>query len=46
MATVVWLIGFYAVLFGIGLLAFARRLRGLHEHMSELTTPLSQAKPA
>jgi uncharacterized membrane protein HdeD (DUF308 family) len=43
---VVWVIGFYAVLFGIGMLAFAWRLRGLHEHMSELTTPVSQANPA
>ena len=43
---VVWVVGFYAVLFGIGMLAFAWRLRGLHEHVSELTRPLSQAKPA
>jgi len=29
----VWLIGLYAVIFGIGLLVFAWKLRALHEHM-------------
>jgi uncharacterized membrane protein HdeD (DUF308 family) len=42
---IVWVIGFYAVLFGIGMLAFAWRLRGLHEHMAEVTAPVSQPRP-
>jgi uncharacterized membrane protein HdeD (DUF308 family) len=32
----VWLIGLYAVVFGIALLAFAWRLRGLYQHMPEV----------
>jgi uncharacterized membrane protein HdeD (DUF308 family) len=41
----VWLIGLYAILFGIGLLAFAWRLRGLLEHMPEVSSRSSQTRP-
>ena len=41
----VWLIGFYAILFGIGLLAFAWRLRGLLEHMPNVSSRASQTRP-
>jgi uncharacterized membrane protein HdeD (DUF308 family) len=41
----VWLIGLYAVIFGIAMLAFAWRLRGMYEHMPHIsatpqTTPV------
>ena len=40
----VWLIGLYAVIFGIGMLVFGWRLRGLAQHMPELSrTP--QTRP-
>jgi hypothetical protein len=45
-ADVVWLIGLYAVVFGVGLLAFAWRLRGLSEHMPDVSARASQARPA
>jgi uncharacterized membrane protein HdeD (DUF308 family) len=41
----VWLIGVYAVIFGLGLLAFAWRLRGLLEHMQGASSRASQARP-
>jgi uncharacterized membrane protein HdeD (DUF308 family) len=44
--TVVWLIGLYAVLFGIGLLVFAWRLHGLTEGMPKLSGRASQTRPA
>jgi uncharacterized membrane protein HdeD (DUF308 family) len=43
--TLVWLIGVYAVLFGIGLLVFAWRLHGLIEHMPRLSAQASQTRP-
>ena len=43
--TLVWLIGLYAVLFGVSLLAFAWRLRGLLEHMPAVFSPVSQTRP-
>ena len=43
--TLVWLIGLYAVLFGVGLLAFAWRLRGLLEHMPAVSSQVSQTRP-
>jgi uncharacterized membrane protein HdeD (DUF308 family) len=43
--TLVWLIGLYAVLFGVGLLAFAWRLRGLLAHLPAVSSPVSQARP-
>jgi uncharacterized membrane protein HdeD (DUF308 family) len=42
--TLVWLIGLYAVLFGLGLLAFAWRLHGLLEHMPAVSPPVSQTR--
>jgi uncharacterized membrane protein HdeD (DUF308 family) len=41
----VWLIGLYAIIFGIAMLAFAWRLRGMYEHMPHIsatpqTTPV------
>lgn len=42
---IVWLIGFYAVIFGVGLLAFAWRLRGLLEHMPKAASQAPQTRP-
>jgi uncharacterized membrane protein HdeD (DUF308 family) len=42
----VWLIGLYAVIFGIGMLALAWRLRGLLEHMPEVPSRAPQTRPA
>ena len=41
----VWLIGLYAVIFGIGMLALAWRLRGLLEHMPEVPSREPQTRP-
>jgi uncharacterized membrane protein HdeD (DUF308 family) len=41
----VWLIGLYAVIFGLGLLAFAWRLRGLLEHLPDVSSRASQTRP-
>ena len=38
----VWLIGLYAVLFGSCMLALAWRLRGLLEHMPDVSSRASQ----
>lgn len=43
--TLVWLIGLYAVLFGLGLLVVAWRLRGLLEEMPDLSSRVSQTRP-
>ena len=43
--TLVWLIGLYAVLFGVSLLAFAWRLRGLLDHLPAVSSPVSQTRP-
>lgn len=42
---VVWLIGLYAVIFGIALLVLAFRLRGLQEHMPDLASKAPRPKP-
>ena len=42
---VVWLIGLYAIIFGVGMLMFAWRLRGLAQHMPEFAAS-PQARPA
>jgi uncharacterized membrane protein HdeD (DUF308 family) len=41
----VWLIGLYAVVFGIGMFALAWRLRGLLKHMPEVSSRAPQARP-
>ena len=43
--TLVWLIGLYAVLFGVSLLAFAWRLRELLEYMPAVSSQVSQTRP-
>jgi uncharacterized membrane protein HdeD (DUF308 family) len=43
---VVWLIGLYAVVFGIVELVLAWKLRGLAEHMPNVPSGASQARPA
>jgi uncharacterized membrane protein HdeD (DUF308 family) len=42
----VWLIGLYAVIFGISLLVFAWRLRALQERMPGVAPRASQTRPA
>ena len=42
---VVWLIGLYAILFGITMLALAWRLRGMSEHMPHVSSA-PQGRPA
>jgi uncharacterized membrane protein HdeD (DUF308 family) len=42
---IVWLIGAYAVIFGVGMLAFAWRLRGLLEHMPKATSHAPYTRP-
>jgi uncharacterized membrane protein HdeD (DUF308 family) len=42
---IVWLIGFYAVIFGVGMLAFAWRLRGLLEQMPKPASHTPQTRP-
>jgi uncharacterized membrane protein HdeD (DUF308 family) len=44
--TLVWLIGLYAVLFGLGLLVVAWRLRGLLEDMPDRSSRASQTSQA
>jgi uncharacterized membrane protein HdeD (DUF308 family) len=41
----VWLISLYAIVFGIGLLVFAWRLRGLLAHMPEMSVRAAQTRP-
>ena len=41
----VWLIGLYAVIFGVGLLALAWRLRGLAEHMPAVPSRAPHTRP-
>ena len=41
----VWLIGAYAIVFGLGLLAFAWRLRGLLKHLPYASSPVAQTRP-
>lgn len=43
--TLVWLIGLYAVLFGIDMLAFAWRLHGMLQHMPDVPSRTAQARP-
>jgi uncharacterized membrane protein HdeD (DUF308 family) len=37
--TIIWLIGFYAVFFGVMLLGLALRLRNRHNHQPDMTLP-------
>ena len=41
--TVVWLIGFYAITFGVTLLGVAVRLRSQHNHPPKIILPVGQA---
>jgi uncharacterized membrane protein HdeD (DUF308 family) len=43
---VVWLIGIYAVIFGVAMLALAWRLRGLQQHTPEMTPSARQTRAA
>jgi uncharacterized membrane protein HdeD (DUF308 family) len=42
----VWLIGIYAVLFGVAMLALAWKLRGLLDHTHEVSSSARQTKAA
>jgi uncharacterized membrane protein HdeD (DUF308 family) len=41
----VWLIGAYAIVFGLGLLAFAWHGRGLLKHLPYASSPPTQTRP-